>query len=126
MIGEMTTRQIVALANDGAGVDEIATTLNIEVPLVKLALEGNNVDKSSAPDRDITDDDLKLLRRHAMNLALSAENEAVQARMTMYLIDRDKPKVAEQTASPITLINNALITANKSMEALKAEYATNS
>ena len=122
MLGELTSRQIVALGRDGLAVPDIAEQLGVEVSLVKLVLEGNSV----PGDRDITDDDLSALRRHAVDLALRAENEAIQARMTMYLIDRDKPRAAPAQASPITLINNALIAANQSLKALTDEYAANS
>lgn len=118
MIGEMQIRQICALVKDGMTPEQIASSLDIDVALVKLAVARNGQDG----DRDIDDETLKTLRSHAVALALHAEDEAVQARMTQYLIDRDKPRQVQATLNPITLINQALVMANGKFDELVQRY----
>lgn len=119
MIDELQSRQILSLAAQGAPAAEIATSLNIEEALVKLVLARHN----PSAERDIDDDQLAALRRHAYNLAIGSTDEAVQARLTMFLIERDKPK-SDQRGSSITAINNALILANDSFKKLVEDYQT--
>lgn len=121
MLDELNTRQIVALSKDGMSSGEIASSLGIEEAAVKLVMNRNEV--GSAVDRDIDDDQLAALRRHAVGLALGAEDEGVQARMTMFLIERDKPK-ERSVSSPIVQINQALISANETFKKMVETYQT--
>jgi hypothetical protein len=118
MIGELQTRQILALVKDGMPIEQIAHSLDIDPALIKLAVARNSQDG----DRDITDEDLARLRAHAVSLALNADNEAVQAKMTMYLIDRDKPKNSNVTINPILMVNQAIKEAHASFHDLVKEY----
>lgn len=118
---DLTARQICSLGEQGCTVEQISKELDVESALVKLILSRNNV--SGASDRDITDEDLKLLRRKAVDLALGAEDESVQARMTMFLIERDRPAVRAPT-SPLVAINQAIISANENFSRLLKEYET--
>ena len=118
MIGELQSRQIVALAEDGMSAEEIATATETDLSLVKLVIARSTQDG----DRDITDEDLKKLRRHAVELAFRAEDESVQARMTQWLIERDKPVKKEVQISPILAINQAIIDARGAFGDLMKEY----
>jgi len=120
MVPELVSRQILALASQGSGVSEIASSLGIEEPFVKLVLERHA--EVDAVDRDINDDELKALRHHAFRLATEANDETVQARLTMFLIERDKPS-KERGGSSILAINKALVLANDSFQNLVKDYA---
>ena len=120
MIGDLTSRQILALSNDGLSPAIIARELSIEEAFVRLVLAKHNAGTSE--DRDINDEQLKILRSEAYSLATGAEDEGVRAKMTMYLIDRDKPKRVEQI-SPITLINQAIIQAQAAYQEELKEIA---
>ncbi len=122
MIDELQTRQITALLKDGASAEEIAKELSLEVALVKLVAERNNV--GTAADRDINDDELAILRRHAFNLAMGAADDATQARLTMFLLERDKPSKKATEGGSISVINNAIIAANGAFERLVKEMST--
>lgn len=114
MLGELEQRQIAALIREGVPDDEIARQMDIEPALVKLVASKNGA------DRDIDDDQLAILRKHAFNLALGASDDSTQARMTMFLLERDRPSKKSSEASPIALINNAIIAANDAFEKLTA------
>jgi hypothetical protein len=120
MIDELTTRQIAALLRDGCTVDEIASQLGVEEALVKLV--GARV--GTIEDRDIDDNELRVLRKHAYNLAVGASDDATQARMTMFLLERDRPSKKVMESSPIAVINNAIIAANGAFEKLCQEMST--
>lgn len=109
----------MSLANDGASAAQIAKALEVEEPLVRAVLARNEV--GEAIDRDINDAQLAALRQNAFQLAIAGENEAVRARMTMFLIERDKPRERREI-SPITAINKAIILANDQFKNLLSEY----
>jgi hypothetical protein len=121
MTGEIVNRQILALSLDGLSAEGIASDLCVPLEQVKLVLSAHKA--GSDLDRDINDEQLANLRRNAYNLAIQAEDEAVQARMTMYLLDRDKPKAQTDHRSGITAINNAIIIAKQEYDSLMADYA---
>jgi len=121
MIGDLTQRQVLALAEQGASSTEIAETLEIEEAAVKLVLNANSA--GSAQDRDINDEQLAILRQKAFQLAVGAEDESVSARMTMFLIERDKPRLKEQTISPFMQINNAIINGSARFDELARQYS---
>lgn len=112
----------MALVKDGMAVEDIANSINVDPALVKLVVARNSQDG----DRDITDEDLKTLRRHAVDLALSAEDEAVQARMTQWLIERDKPKQKDVSINPILAINQAIIASTQQFHELTKAYSAES
>ena len=122
MVSDLESRQIVALARDGMSSGDIAKELSKDEALVKLVLNTNEA--GSAQDRDINDDELASLRRNAYNLAIGAEDESVQARLTMFLLERDRPpKVANQSqGNAIGNINNAVILAQRGFNDLLKEY----
>lgn len=122
MTGEIINRQILALSVDGVNAEGISSDLGVPIEQVKLVLNAHNA--GSSVDRDINDEQLANLRRNAYNLALGSEDEAVQARMTMYLMDRDKPKALPSEHSGITAINKAIIIAKSSYDELMKEYAS--
>lgn len=122
MIGEMTSRQIVALANEGLDCGSIARELNVEVSLVKLVLSAN-LPQDSSPERDLDDNDLVELRHNAKRLALCAEDESVQARMTMFLIERDKPRKIADSGPNIGNINIAIMQSREKFMELTEKYA---
>lgn len=117
MVDPLTSKQILSLFAQGSPAEEIASVLNIELPLVELTLTAHQVG-----DRDITDEQLALLRGRAFSLALQNDDISVAARMTQYLIDRDKP-AKPSSISPVIAINNAIIQANQNFEKLKEEYS---
>lgn len=120
MVDELTSRQIIRLSEQGAPAEEIASTLSLELPFVKLVLSSNS--QGSDVDRDINDDQLKRLRDHAFHLAVGADDEAVQARMTQFLIERDKPR-ERAPMNPIIAINQALIQANDSFKQMTEKFS---
>src|SRR6185369_6776275 len=90
MLGELTTRQIVSFAEQGASIREIADTLQIEEAAVKLVLNANET-VTADTDQDVNEAELKLLRRHAFELATNSEDESLQGKMTRWLIERARP-----------------------------------
>ena len=118
MIGELQTRQIMALVNDGLSAGEIAKATDTDEALVKLVIARCTQDG----DRDISDEDLMKLRKHAIDLAFNANEESVQMKMTQWLIERDKPRKVETPISPIIAINQAIITARGAFTDLCKEY----
>lgn len=120
MFNEIENRQILALANQGGTAAEIAKALDIEEAGVRLVLAAH--EKGSVEDRDINDEQLERLRKHAYNLAVGAEDEVVQARLTMFLLERDKPS-DRKSSNNITSINQALILANDSFKKLVDSYS---
>ena len=121
MLSDLTARQIISLADQGASSEEIAKSLELEPALVKLVMSRHEV--GSASDRDIDDEQLSVLRKHAFNLAPAAGDEGIQARMTMFLLERDRPSGPKQVSS-ITAINQALILANGAFEKLSKDFQT--
>ena len=122
-MNELESRQVAALAGQGFGVGDIASQLGLDELDVKLCLraEGEGRDE----DRDITDEDLKKLRKNALSLALGANDESVQAKMTMFLIERDRPsKVAVGTGVNPMQINIMIQEANKRMAETIQAYTT--
>lgn len=118
-MGELSIEQVLSLSRDGLGAPEIAKELSLPEERVKLVLSRHNA--GSNADRDIDDEDLTRLRAHALALALGAENEAVQAKMTMYLIDRDKPRTKAEEPSNILAINQAIFLAQSRFKDLIKE-----
>lgn len=119
MIGELDSRQILSLARQGASAEEISKELSLELELVKLVMNRQNI--GSDQDRDINDEQLRALRDRAFSLAMS-NDENISARLTMFLIERDKPKNVS-SGNPIMLINNAIIGAREKFEKLKEAYS---
>lgn len=120
MIGEMQTRQILALSNEGLGSAEIAKELMIEEGLVKLCLGAHK--KGTEEDRDINDAQLRLIRQKLTDLALGAQDEAVMAKVGMYLLDRDKPRKIESGGINIEAINIAIQAAKQNFNELVKAY----
>jgi hypothetical protein len=108
----------MTLADQGASVEEISDHTGMNVAEVKLVLSAHN----AAPDRDINDDELAFLRQKAVRLAMQDHDLNVAARMTQFLIERDKPRT-QQVTSPIAAINKAIIIANDSFKSLLSDYA---
>ena len=120
MIDVLTQRQIIAGANSGMSAEDISRDLGIGIEAVKVALAVNNT--GTAADRDINDDELGAIRKNLASLALNASDEAVQARVGMYLLDRDKPRNTQEKFSGITAINNAIILGQSAYENLMKTY----
>lgn len=121
IVGENSSRQIVALARQGMGAEDIARELELEVGAVKLVLGANNV--GSELDRDINDEQLIELRNRAFLLAMQDADIGVSARMTMFLIERDKPRKTNDGSSiSIQTINQAILAANTSFSDLAKDY----
>lgn len=123
MIGELTTRQILALSNEGLDAARIAQELAVELPMVKLVLAAHDPGPRSN-DRDIDDNGLNLLRQRALALALNSENEAVSARMIEFLIERDKPKKTVADSPNIGAINVAILNGRGAFNKLIDEYSS--
>ena len=119
--GELSNEQILSCAREGLSADEISAELKIPVERVKLVLVRHSA--GGEQDRDINDDDLARLRAHAVHLAMGAEDESVQAKMTMYLIDRDKPRAPAEKPSNILAINQAVVLAQDKFQELIKEYS---
>jgi hypothetical protein len=120
MIGELSSRQILALSNEGCAADVISKELKIEESLVRLVLSAHK--GGSQDDRDINDAQLALLRSRALGLALGAEDETVAAKMTMFLIERDRPRKVEHTGPNIGQINMAISVAREKFLELSDKY----
>lgn len=119
MVDDLTSRQILELAAQGTPREEISSALAVEPALVNLVLSSHG---QAAAERDIDDEQLAVLRRQAYKLALQNEDLGVSAKMTRFLIERDKPKAVAQTASPLANINQAIILAQGSSKKLMEEY----
>jgi len=117
MVNELINRQIVACREQGAAPEDIAAELGINVATVNLVLSAHGLG-----DRDITDEQLVLLRQNAFELAMQKSDLSVSSRMTQYLIDRDKPR-QEQHQTPLIVINNAIQSANEKLAELSKEYS---
>jgi len=102
--GDMVEGQILNYGAQGASVGEIAGELGVGEEVVKLVLQSKGgVSADNANDRDITDDELKLLRRRGVDIALQSENEIVAASLIKFFIERDKPV---KQAPPPTPVNH--------------------
>lgn len=121
----MTSRQIVALSQQGLSAADIASGLEIEEAAVRLVLNTNNTGTSE--DRDINDDQLATIRRSLYNLAVGADDESVQAKVGMFLLERAKPSRQKDNSngSPIININKAIINAQAKFDALAKKYSNN-
>lgn len=124
MIGDLTQRQILALSSEGAPPDEIAAALEIEEAAVRLVLSAHNsAPIANSSDRDINDEQLAILRAKAYELATSAEDEGISLRATMFLIERDKPRLSVQSTNPIIQINQAISAGSGRFEELSKLYS---
>lgn len=121
LIGNVETAQILGLFADGMNSSDISRELNIGEDLVKLVLSAQNGTAVTA-DRDITEEQLKLLRNRCYNLAFS-EDDTVSLRACMFLIERDKPKTANVIGSNITILNQAILTAREGFNKMKEVYS---
>lgn len=122
-MNELESRQVAQLGEQGFGVKEIAEQLGLDELDVKLCLRAEEV--GNEVDRDITDEDLKKLRKNALSLALGANDESVQAQMTRFLIERDRPsKVAVSTGVNPMQINIMIQEANKRMAETIQAYSS--
>lgn len=123
MIGELSARQIVALSQQGLSAAEISEVLKTDEASVRLVLNRNEV--GVPEDRDIDDAQLKTLRKNAYDLALGAEDDNTRARMTMFLIERDRPVKKKEdlggARGNITLINQAILQSNAKVNELLSE-----
>jgi hypothetical protein len=108
VIGELESRQIAAWLSGGCSPEDIARELGVDIALVKLVGAKNEL----VADRDISDEELGILRKHAFALAVSAESQEVQAKMTTFLLERDRPSKKEAAVNIITQINQGLASAN--------------
>lgn len=121
MLGSVEQRMVLSLAAQGSGAETISAELGYALEDVKLVL---NAYKSGAEeDRDITDTQLSTLRMRAYTLALQDSDLGVSARMTQFLIERDKPKEKQQTVSPLVMINNAIVGVRERFDQLKDIYS---
>lgn len=120
MVNDLTSKQIVELAAQGTPPAEIASVLSIEPAFVNLVLAAQG---NTSAERDIDDQQLEVLRRHAFRLATQTDHLPVAAKMTRFLIERDKPRAATPTTSPIANINQAIILAQgKFHESIKSYF----
>lgn len=120
MVGEHTTQQVCALSRDGLSAEQISEALGVPIEQVKLALSANQL--GSEADRDINDEQLAALRTKAFQLAMYSPEDTVAARMTMFLIERDRPSKKAEQLSPIVAINKALVVAQQNFTNLIEEY----
>ncbi len=122
MIDELSSRQIISLSREGMSAEDISNALGIDVPSVKLVMNANSA--GTKEDRDINDDELTLLRQKAVQLALYSADDNVSAKMTCFLIERDKPRKSapEVSGTNLTLINNAIIQSKKRFAQLASAY----
>lgn len=117
MICDSLIKQALSLQRQGASDEEISKELELDLSVVKGVLVRNGI------DRDINDEQLGDLRRRAYHLAMFSEHDAVSARMVEFLIERDKPRQKEQPLqSSITLIQNAIISAQQKSQNVLTEY----
>lgn len=121
MINELTTRQIAKALRDGASAEEVSEAFGVELAMVKLVAVKNEV--GNVVDRDIDDDQLSVLRKHAYQLALGAADDATQARVTMFLLERDKPSKKASEGSPLMRINQAIMASNEAFSKLCKEMS---
>lgn len=120
LVNELTAQQILALARDGCSAEQISGALEVPLEQVKLALVSNNL--GSAADRDINDEQLARLRQRAYDLAMYSQEDAVSARMTMFLIERDKPSKKIEQGNVLVNINNAIMGAQQNFNRMLEEY----
>ena len=117
MICSSLINQALTLHRQGASDEEISRELDLSLDIVKGVLARNGV------DRDINDEQLSNLRQRAYNLAMFSEEDSVSARMVEFLIERDKPRQKEHPMqSSITLIQNAIISAQQRSKTVLEEY----
>lgn len=122
MITELANNQIIALSREGLTSSEIAKETNLPEELVKLSLRSNN--SGTEADRDISDADLALLRKNALHLALNSDNDAVKAKLTMFLIERDKPRLNNAPVTNIQVINQQIERANNRFAEMEKVYGS--
>lgn len=123
MLGEHSTRQILALAEQNISAEVISRELDLPLEQVKLTLRANK--KGTETDRDITDDQLALLRQRVFQLATTSSDESVALKAATFLIERDKPvKVQDTSGVNLTLIQQAIIQAQSGFDALRSKYET--
>lgn len=123
-VHDLVARQVLALSSQGFKPDAIAGELEIGEEIVRSVLSVNKA--GAVEDRDIDDAQLKRLRAHAFDLATMANDEGVQAKLTMFLLERDRPAKPAITSTGINpvQINIAIQQANDRMaELLKAHTA---
>lgn len=113
------TVQIASLLAQGAEPQDISEQFEVPLELVKLVGARNG----SVSDEDISEDELKLLRRHALALATSSENERVQADMTKFLIERARPAKVNQPVNIIAQINQVLTQGNQRLNDMMRTYS---
>lgn len=116
MVHELTNRQILAASSQGISPELIAKELDLDLATVNLVLAAHN-----QGDRDINDNQLAILRQNAFDLACQREDISVAARMTTFLIERDKPR-SQVSASPMIVINNAIAAASQRFDELAKGY----
>jgi len=117
-VHDLVARQILALSAQGFNPPAIAGELVVDEAVVRSVLSVNGA--GAKEDRDIDDAQLKRLRAHAFDLATMANDEGVQAKLTMFLLERDKPaKLPTQSTgiNPVQ-INIAIQQANDKMAQL--------
>jgi DNA-binding transcriptional MerR regulator len=109
MIPPLLIAQVNSLKSQGLSAEEISEALTMDLADVKLMFVDTK--KQETLD-DITDVEFKMLTQKAMNLALAAESEKVQADMTKFLIERKRPRAsrsAQDTGVTIDQINQLII-----------------
>lgn len=126
MIGEHTRRAIISALDQGGQPAEIAEGLGVpegDVLLIaagRLPAGGNETEDAGF---DISLEQLNTLRQHAYSLATSAEDQAIQAKMTQYLIDRRAPVKAASTGLNFLQINAQIEDTRAKMAALIHSYS---
>ncbi len=122
MIGELTAQQIIALSQQGAVAEDIASALNEPLENVKVVLKSSN--QGSAEDQDISDDQLALIRQQLVTLALYGADESVRYKACQTLLERKRPSKKDQTALNVTVVNQQLAAANKAYNRMLEDYGS--
>ena len=102
--------QILALAGEGMGKDEIAAALEMEPAAVEFVLAREGMIK----EEEISDDDFEEIKNGLIRMAKNSENEYIRSKVGMYLYDRKKGPVSAMVKAPAVNIAqlNMLIAAS--------------
>ena len=123
-MGEQTRRVVESALAQGGSVEEIANEMNL-LPSDVLLVAGSRKPGASEEDMgfDISPEQLSALRSHAFALATSADDQAVQAKMTQWLIERRAPTKLAAGGVNFLQINTQIEEARAKMAALTTAYS---